>query len=202
LLATHKALTVAGSLTLIVGPSERQARECFQKCARFYKDLGYPVPADSDRKLGLELSTGSRIEALPGSEKTVRGFSAVDLLIIDEAARVSSELYYSVRPMLAVSGGRLLMMSTPYGRRGAFYQEWEDGGPQWERFEVLASECPRIPPEFLEAERSRLPEWVYRQEFECEFAEIEGQVFSHEMIQRAVSTEVEPIVFTSDAEEW
>jgi hypothetical protein len=57
-------------------------------------------------------------EALPGTEKTIRGFSGAALLIVDEAARVDDALYYAVKPMLAVSGGSLLMLSTPYGRRG------------------------------------------------------------------------------------
>jgi hypothetical protein len=61
-------------------------------------------------------------EALPGTEKTIRGFSGAALLIVDEAARVDDALYYAVKPMLAVSGGSLLMLSTPYGRRGGFFE--------------------------------------------------------------------------------
>jgi hypothetical protein len=90
LLAAHKALSSPGSLTLILAPSERQAKETFVKAAHFYfaSSAGQIVPADSDRKLGMELANGSRIEVLPGTEKTVRGFSGVDLLILDEAVRV------------------------------------------------------------------------------------------------------------------
>jgi hypothetical protein len=62
-------------------------------------------------------------EALPGTEKTIRGFSGAALLIVDEAARVDDALYYAVKPMLAVSGGSLLMLSTPYGRRGEFLRD-------------------------------------------------------------------------------
>ena len=102
-LAVHKALTTLGALVLILAPSERQAKETFAKAAALYR---HDIPADSYRKLGMELRNGSRIEALPGMEKTVRGYSGVDLLILDEAARVEDSLYYAVRPMLAVSGGR------------------------------------------------------------------------------------------------
>jgi hypothetical protein len=65
--------------------------------------------------LRLELENGSRIVSLPGKQDTVRGFSGVRLLVVDEAARVPGELYFAVRPMLAVSGGRLLALSTPFG---------------------------------------------------------------------------------------
>jgi len=65
-------------------------------------------------------------------------------MLIDEAARVSDELYRSVRPFLAVADGDLWLMSTPFGKRGFFYEEWEDGGPRWTRFKITAPECPRI----------------------------------------------------------
>jgi len=104
--ALHKSLVTPDSLVLILAPAERQAKELFSKVAEAYHALGHVIPAESYRKLGMELTNGSRIEALPGTEKTVRGFSGVDLLIVDEASRVADELYYAVRPMLAISGGR------------------------------------------------------------------------------------------------
>lgn len=191
-IATHEALTAPGSLVLILAPSERQAKECFSKVAGFYRRLGYPVPSESYRKMGMELLNGSRVEALPGTEKTVRGFSGVDLLIVDEASRVEDSLYYAVRPMLAVSGGRLMLMSTPHGRRGVFYETWENGGPEWERYEVRGSECPRIPADFLEAERRSMPEYWFAQEYECEFRDTDDQVFSSLLIEAAESPDVTP----------
>jgi hypothetical protein len=193
LLALHEAVFVPGSLVLIMAPAERQAKELFGKVARFYGDLGHPVAADSYRKLGMHLANGSRIEALPGTEKTIRGFSGVGLLIVDEAARVDDELYYAIRPMLAVSGGSLMMLSTPYGKRGVFYDEWHSIASGWERYRVPATDCPRITDAFLEEERVALPSWVYRQEYECSFEETEDQVFTTEMIDAAVSAEVKPL---------
>ena len=185
------ALRVPGSLTLILAPSERQAKETFGKAARFYMATGQVVPPDSYRKLGMELANGSRIEALPGTEKTIRGFSEVDLLIVEEAARVADELYYAVRPMLAVSGGRLMMLSTPAGRRGVFHHEWiEDEG--WERYEVPATHISRIPASFLEEERRALPAWIYRQEYECSFEDTEDQLFGYELVQSSITDEVTP----------
>ena len=55
---------------------------------------------------------------LPANEATVRGFSAVSLMVVDEAARVPDDLYEAVKPMLAVTDGALWLMSTPFGRRG------------------------------------------------------------------------------------
>jgi hypothetical protein len=191
-IALHRALYHPGSLVLCLAPALRQSQELFGKIAGFYRDLGRPVAPQGERKLSLELENDSRIITLPGSEKTIRGFSGAALLLVDEASRVDDGLYYAIRPMLAVSGGSLMMLSTPYGKRGVFYEEWT-GGASWERYEVPASECPRIPSEFLEEERATLPSWVFRQEYECSFEETEDQVFTTEMIERAVTSEVKPL---------
>lgn len=198
-IALHRALYRPASLVLVLAPAERQSKELFAKIAGFYRRLGHVPAPDSARKLGMTLPNGSRIEALPGSEKTVRGFSGVDLLIVDEAARVADELYYAVRPMLAVSGGALMMLSTPFGKRGAFFEEWTNGNPAergpsaWERYEVPATECPRIPPEFLEEERRSLGAWWFEQEYMCRFKDAVDSVFSHEDVSAAMSGELTPL---------
>jgi hypothetical protein len=192
LIALHRALYHPGSLILCLAPALRQSQELFGKVLSFYRDLGRPVLPQAERKLSLELENDSRIVTLPGSEKTIRGFSGAALLILDEAARVADELYFAVRPMLAVSGGALIMLSTPYGKRGVFYEEWT-GGHGWERYEVPATQCLRISEEFLEEERRVLPSWVYRQEYECSFEETEDQVFTTEMVEQAVTPDVTPL---------
>jgi hypothetical protein len=116
----------------------------------------------------------------------------VDLLVLDEAARVADDLYFAIRPMLAVSGGALLMLSTPAGRRGVFFEEWSDGHG-WERYEVPASEVPRISEAFLAEERRALPSRVYRQEYECSFEDVEDAVFAFEDVQAAITDEVSPL---------
>ena len=177
---------------LILAPAERQAKELFTKVAESYRLLGHPIPADSYRKLGMELANGSRIEALPGTEKTIRGFSGVDLLIVDEASRVDDGLYFAVRPMMAVSGGRMIMLSTPFGKRGIFYEAWS-GQEEWDRYEVAAVDCPRISEEFLEEERRALPSWVFDQEYRGVFTETDDAVFTTDMIDAAVSADVAPL---------
>lgn len=138
------------------------------------------------------LANGSRIVSLPGTEATIRGYSGVRLLVIDEAARVPDDLYYSVRPMLAVSGGRLVALSTPFGKRGWFHQEYTEGHG-WERIKISAHDCPRIGPDFLEEERRSLPAMFFASEYMVEFTEAEDSVFTYEHVQAALSTEVQPL---------
>src|SRR3712207_940693 len=79
LLALHRALYFPGSLVLLLAPALRQSQELFAKVHSFHGGLGYPHKAYGERRLSLELDDGSRIVTLPGSEKTVRGFSGASL---------------------------------------------------------------------------------------------------------------------------
>ncbi len=193
LLALYEALTVAESLILLLSPSLRQSSELIRKVYEFYGQLGREsgyFPSERETILTLELSNGSRIVSLPGKEGTIRGYSGAALLIIDEAAQTADALYYAVRPMLAVSGGRLILLSTPFGTRGFFYEVW-DKGESWERYEVPATKCPRIPSAFLEAERKSMPEWFYLQEYLCEFQDSQASAFRREDVDAALAEKVE-----------
>ncbi len=146
--------------------------------------------------MSLALENGSRVISLPGNESTVRGYSAVNLLIVDEAAQVSDSLYKSARPFLAVSGGQLITLSTPFGQSGWWAQAWHADEPEakherWQRYRITADQCPRISPEFLEEERLELGEWYFRQEYYCEFMQDEFAVFREEDIAALANPELE-----------
>jgi hypothetical protein len=194
-----RALWVAiyepGSLVLITAAAQRQSSELFQKVLAAYRGLGRPVPAEAESRLTLELEGGSRIIALPGrTDATLRGYSAPRLIICDEAARQPEELLQGLRPMLATNPrGQLIMLSTPWGKSGAFYEAWT-GAAGWERVGPITGEdCPRIDPAFLAAERASIPDVFYRSEWCCEFTETIDQVFRHEDIMAALSADVAPL---------
>jgi len=185
-LALRAALLEPPALVLLLSPSQRQSGELFRNhFLPLYGRLGRPVPVARETSLTAELANGSRVIALPGKEETVRCYSSVALLIVDEASRVPDILYSAIRPMLAVSQGRLAALSTPFGKRGWFYEAWT-GTEAWERVRVLAGECPRIPAEFLAEERRALGERWYRQEYECSFEDTIDAVFSHDDILAAL----------------
>jgi hypothetical protein len=101
-------------------------------------------------------------------------------------------LYYAVRPMLAVSRGSLVALSTPFGKRGWFHEEWSGSG-HWQRIQINADQCPRITKEFLEEERRALGDRWYRQEYFCEFNDTIDAVFSYADIQAALTDSVKPL---------
>jgi Terminase large subunit, T4likevirus-type, N-terminal len=192
ILALHRALFVPESLILLISPSLRQSSELMKKVFDFLRYVE-PLPVlHEENKLSLEFENHSRIVSLPGSEATIRGFSGVSLIIEDESARCLDSLYLAVKPMLAVSGGSILLMSTPWGQRGHFYQEWSSG-EEWQRFEVRADQCPRITAAFLAQERRDMPENWYLAEYMCQFTETEDSLFRYSDIMNALTDDGSPL---------
>lgn len=192
-LALGEALTRPRSLILLLSPTLRQSGELFRdKLLPLWRSLGRPLAAAPASQLSMELTNGSRVISLPGSEEGIRGYSSVRLLVVDEAARVPDDLYRSVRPMLAVSKGRLIAMTSPFGRRGWFYEEWRSPHA-WDRIEIKAPDCPRISKEFLAEELSALGERWFNQEYMCSFEDMIGAVFRQVDIDAAFSDDVKPL---------
>jgi hypothetical protein len=82
---------------------------------------------------------------------------------------------------------------TPFGRRGWFYESWQNGGDAWQRVRVTAEQCPRIEAGFLEEERRELGERWFRQEYQCSFEADVGAVFDAEFVRAALRDCGEPI---------
>lgn len=191
--ALHTALYEPGSLVLLSGPSLRQAQELFYKCIYLHRVTNEIVATDNLSALRLELANRSRIVALPGVEATIRGYSGPRLVILDEAAWIPDSLFFALTPMLAVSGGQLICMSTPGGKRGWFYGEWTEGRDDYTRVKITAAECPRITDDFLKRERRRMPSSVFQSEYFCEFTDAIDSVFRFADIEAAFSDDIEPL---------
>jgi phage terminase large subunit-like protein len=189
LIAIVTAIAQAGALVLLVSPSQRQSGELFRTVMRYLREVPDASEIRAESALRVELSNGSRIVALPGDERTIRGYAGAALIVLDEAARVDDELLAAVRPMLATSQGRLIALSTPAGKRGFFYEAWH-GDESWHRVRVPASECPRISQEFLDEELRELGEQRFAEEYRLEFIEDGDQVIRTEFFERAISREV------------
>ena len=200
ILALHKALTQPGSTVLVVAPGERQAKLLFSKAASLYRQAGYPLPAHSERRTGLELSNRSVIEALPAVERTTRGYS-VDLLVVDEAAGVPDLDYHGILPALIATQGEQVLLSTPRGKRGFFHELWHSAD-DWMRVMVRSDEVGRIRDEDLEVFRRTMPEQFFRQEFYCEWLETEGSLFSYDDIEAALAAGEDVAAIEIGDDEW
>jgi hypothetical protein len=176
-MALHTALVKPRSLVLLVSRSLRQATELFRYVKEGYRALKRPIQALKDNQCQLEFKNRSRIIALPGREETIRSFQGVELLILDEAARIPDDLYSSLSPMTGVSGGRTVCLSTPFGQRGFFWREWHNDQVDWTRIRIPWQLCPRLTPAFIAGERRKFGNAWIRQEYECSFEARQGLVY-------------------------
>jgi hypothetical protein len=176
MLAVLEAMYVTGSLTLLMSRSLRQSKELFRKVVEFHKRLGERGLVKKTAH-ELLLTHDRRIICLPCSEPTIRGYSNVHMIVIDEAARVTTDLYQAVRPMTAVSQeGRIICLSTPNGKQGFFWNCWENE-EGWTKIEIPATRVARISQKFLDEERRALSTSFFRQEYCCSFEAREGVVY-------------------------
>jgi hypothetical protein len=172
-------------LSLVVTPCARQSGEFLRNAKEFVRKLGMRVQGDLHNMLSIALPNGSRIVGLPENETTVRGFSDVSLLLIDEATRVSDEIYRAMRPTLVTHNIDLWLMSTPNGKRVVFPGRM---GPRGRGMGAGQRAGDRLRKDFAAgagAEKATAGEPWHRQEYLCEFVDREGAVFVRETIDGA-----------------
>lgn len=190
LLALEKIVNDPGSTVVIVSRADRQAKRLLRRIKRLYLQLRDVPPLIVDSSVTIELRNGSEILALPGSEETIRGIEAVDLLIFDEAALVQDDLFAAVHPMLATTDGRCVAMTSARGKRGWFWREWVSSDVEWHRVKITWKDIPRFKREWIERTRRRLGEWMFRQEFGCEFLDTDDQLYATELVEAALKPKV------------
>ena len=174
---------------LIVASVERQAQLLFEKTLAWVT-ANYPKliakGKDKPTKHKLTLTNGSVIYCLPTglSGYGIRGYT-VHMLIADEAAFIPEAVWTAVTPMLAVTGGDIILLSTPFGDSGYFYDCFQD--PNFTKFHVSSEDCPRISKAFLAFEKSRMTKAQYAQEYKGEFVHELSRFFSEELITQTLS---------------
>jgi hypothetical protein len=190
ILGLHTALYRPQSVSLVLSASENQARWCFDYAARAYRRLSEPVAADAFNKRSLELSNGSRFFVVAASAHTARGYHA-DTLLLDEAAFIDEAVIEAILPSIAVTEGRIVLSSTPNGKRGTFASIFLGSDPAWSRWKITPEES-GISPEAI-AEFARLKgDDLARQEFGGEFLDSDRQAFATDDIDRALARKVTP----------
>lgn len=217
--AIHRTKYYPNSLVLIITPSERQSKEVMKKIEAFMEYDNSLPQMIINNTLEKEFINKSRIIALPGSEKTVRGYSDPNIIILDESSRISEELFEAITPMMAGEVTELIQMSTPYGKRGFFYEAYEHD-PNWKKIEVVGQDIlgdwkgekeyqeakaikgvkawysPRHTKGFLlrELHRPGKSERWFRQEYCGGFMETDDCLFSFDDIQAAFVEAAKPIL--------
>ena len=199
--ALHEAVHYDESTILLASASGRQSGQILQKTRQLARKLGLefgPPPPKCD---GFTLANGASVIALPDSEETIRGFSAPRLIIVDEAAFASEDVFKALEPMLTVSGGTIMLLSTPNGQTGYFYDQWHASNSPWARIFGTIEDCPRVDKQAIEDMKRTMAKADFQQEFECKFKAASGQFISIETIRKCLRNDFELFCPDFDAEE-
>lgn len=189
----HTAVNTPDRDVLIISPSQRQSDEMLLRIASIYRGMHEAPKLKRDNTSEMVLANGSRILSLPGTEGTVRGFSNIKLLIIDEAARVDDEVFASVLPMVG-SDGQILAMSTPWGQRGWFWQLCDEApGNGWESHRVTVYDSAQWPPARIAEVRAAVGSYVFSNDYEAVFGDTTEQLFGTAAVRAAFTDSIHPL---------
>ncbi|HKT21229.1 MAG TPA: terminase family protein [Nitrososphaerales archaeon] len=191
--AFYTALTTENALVLLIA-EQRQSNEDLRKVRELVRGYdrylrrkyGGALTCNllTENLTSLEFANHSRIIALPANEK-VRGFSAPNLVVIDEAGWVDDEVFVAIDPMMEVSQGQLIIASTPNGTSGFYYREWSN--PRYTlRLKVPWHACPRISKESIASKREIYGEAYVKQEYECEFLDDISALFTEQSLRESI----------------
>lgn len=187
----HFAILNPRKQVLVIAPTMRQSKILFDKIDSIFKRVKslykLVVVKRSDY---LKLDNGSEIYCLPSGEgDTIRGFSP-DMLVKDEAAYIKDKVYFATEPMLLVKDGQYVLISTPAGKIGKFYEHWvEENG--WSKYDIPLTKCPMITPEKVSDLRSKKTDIEFRQEYMAEFIEQLDTYFPMTLIKESLGGEEE-----------
>ena len=180
----YEAMSEDNAVILLASASSRQSGQIMEKARKMAKNLNLDILPPPSKCDGFSLSNGSEIISLPDNEETIRGFSAPRMIVVDEAAFASEELYKALEPMLLVSNGTFILLSTPNGQTGYFYDQWHDENGPWTKLKGSLERCPRVSAEAIETIRQSTAKEIFEQEFECKFVAAGGQVISLETLRK------------------
>jgi len=180
--ALHKAFTNPEQQILIIAKSWRQSAIMFSRIRNLiHRNSWIESQIKKETATMIYFLNGSEIYCLPAgySGDTIRGYSP-DLIIVDEAAFVPDEVFLAIEPSIAVTQGEIVYSSTPFGKRGVFYQCFISSG--WSCHHVKSSECPIIPKDFLQRESESKTKNEYLQEYEGEFLSDADNYFPRDLV--------------------
>lgn len=201
---------------LMIAPTERQAQGLFNKTldylARYYPKYilkGRKAPT----KHIIQLSTGCVVRCYPtGQSGTGVRFLTTDRVYMDEAARIPEEVISAVTPQLFTTGGKTILLSTPYLMKGYWYDckiNKDEAFNSFTRFKKTSKQIIDERPiskswpewrrkaayEHLEKEKARLPRLIYEREYECKLTEDIQQMFPDALIKSCQTIEKGAIPF-------
>lgn len=136
-----EAMSHDNALILFAGASGRQSGQIMEKARQLAKSIDLAILSPPSKCEGFTLANGSQIVSLPDNEKIIRCFSAPRLIVVDEAAFASPEVFMALEPMLSVSNGTIMLLSTPNGQTEYYYEQWHAKPTNWAKIKGTLSKA-------------------------------------------------------------
>jgi phage FluMu gp28-like protein len=198
--ALWKAINVPGGTILIISPGLRQSRIPMQKIHSII--ARHPILSSriaSENRDSLQFTNDSLIIALPNNPERIRGYDASDIYL-DEAAHFLNDepVMQVLKPMLISRKGTFTVVSTPFGKRGLFWEQYrdaiqrKDSDHDVKAYDFYPSTInPLVTQQDLARERENLTEMEFKQEYRGEFIEQVDVCFPLELIAGCVNSDLE-----------
>jgi hypothetical protein len=183
--ALHRAAFTPGRTVLVVCRSLEQSKLLLQKMSALIPWLGSAAAGVEATASAIRFPNKSLVLCLPGTGNAARGYSA-DLLVLDESAFAEESLWSALWPVVAATGGDVLLISSPGAPTGWFYDLWSragDGEDGWLRVRAVATEVPRLAASLEDARRT-MTAAAFRREMLCEFVGSSSSFFDPLSVER------------------
>jgi len=175
-----------GETVALVGPAERQALYLLGKAKKHLRQLPTDeIQIGRENEGSVMLSNGSQIIAVPQNPDGIRCLTCA-CIVADEAARCSPEVWPALFPMISVSRGLAILLSTPAGRENLFGQLDRDRDADWHYTKVGVADNPRMTEAELNSQRRILGSARFKSEFLVDYeGGLDTAFFDPEVLARA-----------------
>lgn len=208
------AINNAGSKPIVmIAPTERQAYGLFTKTLAYLLSVAPNIICsgkDRPTKEKIKLRNGVEIYCLPvGKDGLGIRFLTIGRLYVDEASRIPALVWDAIEPALLTTGGDEILLSTPFGAEGMFYDVWINKDQAFDSFSRFSQTSEKVIAERpisatwtekqrtkavqkLEQAKKRMSKHKYAQEYLGEFMQDLHRWFSDEWINSVCTAKRQP----------
>ena len=168
---------------LVMSPNYSLSQISFELQRKLIHHFDLEVTKDNTKDKVIVMENGSTIRM--GSVNQVDSCvgRSYDLIIFDEAALADGKEAFNValRPTLDKPGSKAIFISTPRGKNNWFSEFFQRGFssefPEWVSIKATWRDNPRMTESDVEEARRSMSEAEFKQEYEADFNQFEGQVW-------------------------
>ena len=173
-----------GQQVMVVAPNFSLSSIIWDYVGDLIKQLEIEVDRYNQKDKVIKLINGSIFRLLSANNRDSLVGRAANLLIVDEAAIIPNEEYYTrdLRPALSTfQDSRCLWISTPRGKGNYLYDYFLRGNdpeyPDWAASIHTWRSNPLLSEKDVEEAKKSITKALYLQEYECEWTTTEAQIY-------------------------